>query len=122
MALMLRVNGIILFVVYSIKTNAVNNRSEINEFRRKLRDHFGDLATRYHLTSLALFGSRVRGEQRPDSDLDVLAHFATTPSLFQLLALEIELSDLLGVRVDLAPSDSLRPAVAQTVLSEQVPV
>jgi uncharacterized protein len=96
--------------------------AQITEYRAKLQAHFPDLADRYRLSSLAFFGSRVRGDERPDSDLDVLARFQETPSLFTILALENELSDLLGIKVDLVLHNSLRPAVARQVLSELVPL
>ena len=96
--------------------------SKVAEYRAKLRDHLADFAKRYHVASLALFGSRVRGESRSDSDLDVLVRFDVTPSLLTLLKLENELSDLLGVRVDLVIRESLRPSIEQRVLTDLVPV
>ena len=100
----------------------MSDQSQIAEYRDKLRAHFPELAQRHRVKSLAFFGSRVRGEGRPDSDLDVLAHFQVTPTLFGILALENELSDLLGVHVDLVLRESLRPAVARQVLADLVPV
>jgi predicted nucleotidyltransferase len=101
---------------------AITIDSKAAEYRAKLRDHLADIAGRYHVASLALFGSRVRGEGRTDSDLDVLAHFDVTPSLLTLLKLENELSDLLGVRVDLVIRESLRPSIKERVLTDLVPV
>jgi predicted nucleotidyltransferase len=80
------------------------------------------LAEQYGVTSLGLFGSYVRGEQRPDSDLDVLVRFQRTPGLLGFIALENHLSDLLGVRVDLVMADALKPRISRRVLAEVVPV
>jgi hypothetical protein len=85
-----------------------------------LSAHREDLASRYHLSGLGVFGSYVRGEQRPESDIDVLADFAVTPSLFTLTALEDDLSDLLGAPVDLAVKSALRPHIGARILSEVV--
>jgi uncharacterized protein len=105
-----------------LESFSMNATSEIANYRSKLREHFADLAKRYHIASLSLFGSRVRGDSRTDSDLDVLARFQETPSLFTLLRLENELSDMLGLRVDLVMQESLRPAVAQRILNDLVSV
>src|SRR5215210_6026702 len=58
---------------------------------------------RWQITELALFGSVLRDDFRPDSDIDVLVTFAPTAdwSLFDHIAMEEELSDLLGRKVDL---------------------
>jgi predicted nucleotidyltransferase len=95
---------------------------QIFEFRERLRQRLPELERRYHVSSLKLFGSRVRGEARPDSDLDVAARFQVTPSLFTWLAMEHELTDLLGVKVDLVLEQSLRPHVAQQVEEESLPI
>ena len=94
----------------------------VSLYRAVLRKQLPTLATRYHVGSLGLFGSYVRGEQRPDSDLDVLVTFDELPSLFGLIDLENYLSDLLGVKVDLVPSDSLKPRIDQRIRRELVAV
>ena len=60
---------------------------------------------------LALFGSRLKGLQRPDSDIDLLVEFepGRVPGLLALSAIEIELGQVLGHRVDLrTPQDLSR--------------
>lgn len=74
------------------------------------------------MCSLAVFGSRLRGEERPESDLDLLIDFDRTPSLFRFLRLEDELSDLLGVRVDLVMRSALKPRIGAQILGEAVSV
>lgn len=87
-----------------------------------LRSALPQLAERYGVKSLGVFGSYVRGDQHPGSDLDVLVEFDRTPTLFQLVHLSDELSERLGVKVDLVPKGGLRPAIAQRVLAEVIPV
>jgi uncharacterized protein len=72
----------------------------VERFRVLLREHLPDLRQRYGVQTLSLFGSYVRGEQRPQSDLDVLVEFAETPGLFAYVELQDTLSELLGIRVD----------------------
>lgn len=86
----------------------------------QLRERRADLASRYHIRELGVFGSYVRNEQRPDSDFDMLVSFTQTPGLLALVALEDELSALLGVRVDLAVKTALRPRIAARILDEVV--
>jgi uncharacterized protein len=74
--------------------------SDIERFRALLREHMPDLRQRYGVRTLGLFGSYVRGKQRPQSDLDVLVEFAETPGLFAYVELQDTLSELLGIRVD----------------------
>jgi predicted nucleotidyltransferase len=69
------------------------------------------LARRYHIRRLELFGSAARGELRPDSDIDLLVEFEDTsaPSLWESQQLQSDLSRLLGGRhVDIAPPEILR--------------
>lgn len=69
---------------------------------------------------LALFGSALRGELRPDSDIDLLVEFepGRTAGLLGLAQLELELTTLLGPSVDLRPLGDLsryfRDRVAST--------
>jgi predicted nucleotidyltransferase len=94
----------------------------VGRIRHMLREQLPFLATRYGVTTLGLFGSYLRGTQRPDSDLDVLVTFDELPSLLRLIDLENYLTDLLGVKVDLVLRDSLKPAIGENILREVVPI
>jgi hypothetical protein len=95
---------------------------DIAELRRILRQHLPLLRERYGVASLGLFGSYVRHEAGPESDLDVLVCFRHTPGLIRFVELENYLADLLGVRVDLVMADALKPTVGRRVLAEVVAV
>jgi len=88
----------------------------------QLRRHLPELAARFHVHSLGVFGSYVRHEEGPDSDLDILVTFDEIPSLLTFIALENQLSDLLGVKVDLVMEDALKPHIGERILSEVVAV
>lgn len=62
-----------------------------------------------HIRRLALFGSRLKGSARPDSDVDLLVEFEQghTPGLLGISALEIELSGMMGHKVDLRTAAEL---------------
>jgi uncharacterized protein len=95
----------------------------LKEIRTRLRKNLPDLQQRYGVSDLWLFGSYVRHEQSQDSDLDVLVTFDNPHlSLIQFIQLEMELSELLGVKVDLVERDSLKPAISQHILHEVITV
>jgi predicted nucleotidyltransferase len=77
----------------------------------------------HHIRSLAIFGSYVRTDYRPESDIDVLVDFEPghVPG-FDFFSLEAELSRLLGRKVDLQTTSFLNPAFRQSALSEAVTV
>ena len=71
---------------------------------------------------LSLFGSTVRGEDRPDSDIDLLAAFDETRqiSLMDVVGIENQLADLLGRPVELVEEGTLKPPVKKSVDAEAV--
>lgn len=62
----------------------------------------------YQPEKVSVFGSYARGDQRPQSDLDVLVKFSAPVSFLKLVKIEQQLSDLLGVKVELLTDNSLR--------------
>ena len=61
----------------------------------------------YQPAMIGVFGSYVRGESNADSDLDILVEFTQTVDLLTIIALEQELSDRLGLRLDLITKKAL---------------
>ena len=96
--------------------------TEISRFKKLLRRHLPFLAENYHVDSLGLFGSYVREEQGPSSDLDVLVTFQRAPSLLRFIELENYLSEAPGVKVDLVVKDALRKRIGERILDEVVPL
>jgi len=74
-------------------------------------------------TALYIYGSRVRGDDRPDSDLDVYVDFDPRRfSFVELVALEDMLSRELGLRVQLGTHDALHPLMRPQIEREAVRV
>lgn len=71
---------------------------------------------------ISLFGSTARGEQRPDSDVDLLAAFDSSRrlSLLDVVGIERQISDVLGRPVELVEEGTLKPRVRRTVDAEAV--
>jgi predicted nucleotidyltransferase len=87
------------------------------------RQALAKFCRRNHIRHLGLFGSVLRDDFRPDSDVDVLVEFepGTQVSVFTLVHVQDELSALLGRTVDMGLRHSLKPAIRDSVLaSEQV--
>ena len=78
------------------------------EYARILREHLPELRVRYGVKSLGIFGSYVCGEEQEGSDLDVLVEFSRSIGLFGFVGLNIDLSDLLGIKVDIVMKGALR--------------
>ena len=94
----------------------------LEEIKRKLVEHKEELKERYKVKQIGIFGSYVRGEQQGTSDVDILVEFeeGARLSLLDIVGLEIELSDLLGVKVDLVEKGTLKPHIGRHILEEVV--
>ena len=78
-----------------------------------------EFCRRWRITELALFGSVLRADFRPESDIDLLVEFEPGARIgFMALGrMQRELAALLGRPVDLVPKDGLKPLIRQEVLN-----
>ncbi|CAG0944015.1 MAG: hypothetical protein EFKGCFLK_01843 [Rhodocyclaceae bacterium] len=83
-----------------------------------LARHKPELARRFGVTDIALFGSTARGEARPDSDVDVLVSFDGPATSKRYFGVQFYLEDLLGCAVDLVTDKALRPELRPYVERE----
>ena len=97
---------------------------DLTEIRRILQEQSDYLADEFGVRVVGVFGSYVRKEQRPDSDLDLLIELDRPPkiSLIGLVELEDYLSQLLGVQVDLAIKTNLKKRIGARILQETIPI
>ncbi|HOO54139.1 MAG TPA: nucleotidyltransferase family protein [Methanothrix sp.] len=103
-------------------TTMHSDRPSLDEIVRALREIMPDLALRYGVKHLGVFGSYVRGEADEESDLDILVEFEDPPTLWEFIRLERELGDKLGVKVDLVMKKTLKPGIGEAILKEVVAV
>ena len=84
------------------------------------RQKIAEFCRRHHIRKLALFGSVLRDDFGPHSDVDVLVEFepGTTVGFLRLAAMELELSEMLGRRVDLRTPAELSRYFRDEVLRE----
>ncbi len=72
--------------------------------------------------NVRIFGSVARGDAGPDSDVDILVEFEPGRSLLDHAGLMLDLSELLGCKVDVVTDRGLRPRIRDRVLLEAVPL
>jgi hypothetical protein len=97
--------------------------AEIDEhIRETLRLHKNELYERYNVESLFVFGSVRRGTARPDSDIDILVRYQTTPGMFAFLNLKQYLEGIVGRPVDLVTEGSLKKQLKNGILQEAIRV
>lgn len=79
-----------------------------------------EVCRRFEVLELAVFGSFARGDDRPDSDIDILVEFAPGAriGLWKFGELEAELSSLFGRKVDLVSKRGLKPRIRPYVLRD----
>ena len=94
----------------------------IDEIQDRIRKLMPILRDKYSVTELGVFGSYTRGDQKADSDLDILVSFEETPSLFTFIELENFLSDRLGVDVALVMRKALKHNLEKPILDEVIPI
>lgn len=92
------------------------------EIKNVLSEHIKELEQKYGVKELGIFGSCLRGEQRKDSDLDILVEFKSDAKidLIKFVELEEYLSELLGIKVDLVLKSGLKPMIGERILQEVI--
>jgi hypothetical protein len=82
------------------------------------KEKIGEICRRYHIQKLSLFGSVLRDDFGPDSDVDVLVQYQPGQTVgFEVFDIEKELSGLFGREVDLVTEKYLNPRLRERVLN-----
>lgn len=92
-----------------------------NEVLRLLALHQEELG-RMGVKSLALFGSVVRDEARPESDVDVLVEFGQPVGLFRFFEVQCRLEEIIGAKVDLVTRGAVIEELREEIYGEAVSV
>lgn len=80
------------------------------------------IAAAHGARNVRVFGSAVKGTDRPDSDLDLLVDVPPGTSLLRIVGLQLAIEDALGVRVDLCTDRELHPELRDRILAEARPL
>ena len=94
----------------------------LREHLYRNRDLIRAIALKHGASNLHVFGSVVRGEERPDSDIDLLIDLAETRGFADYLALVDELESFFGRRVDVIIRRSLSPHFRPDIEAQATPL
>jgi uncharacterized protein len=100
----------------------MNAEPNLELILRRLRALLPDHRHRYGVDTLEVFGSRVRADVGEGSDLDLLVTFTEVPDLLTFISLENDLSEGLGLPMDLMMRRALKPRLRHRILGEAIHV
>lgn len=86
----------------------------------RLRAEKEYLNKKYKVTRLGVFGSFARGEETPDSDVDILVEFSEVPGMRDFFSTEEYLEKILNRRIDLVRQTAIRPELKDRIMSEVI--
>ena len=95
---------------------------KIEQLLREKRTEIQRIAAQHGATNVRVFGSVVRGETGPDSDVDLLVDTGPETSSWFPAGLVIDLEELLGCKVEIVTEKGLNPHLRERVLQEAVPL
>lgn len=85
-----------------------------------LADQMRPILTRYGVLRAGVFGSYARGDETADSDLDLLVEFPAGTSLLDLVSLQMDLREELGLRVDANTYRAIHPLLRDRILEDEI--
>lgn len=80
------------------------------------------ILARHGAKRISIFGSYARGEAKPDSDIDILVEFSERKSLLDIIGIEQELCDAVGMKVDLLTEKSISPYLIDRIKKQMVTI
>lgn len=97
----------------------MGDKKSLSTIVKMLRLHDADVRERFKITEIGVFGSYVRGEQREDSDIDLLVEFEKGYKTFDnYMELKFFLEEILTSKIDLVIKTAIRDEIKQNILSE----
>ena len=107
---------------FSLLMCLMNNKDmkKFKDIKEIIVKHSDELKERFRVKEIGIFGSCIRGEQKKQSDIDVLVEFEEPVSLLGVVRLENFLTNLVGIKVDLVPKRDVRPELRERIYKEVV--
>ncbi len=92
----------------------------LNSLLKILKEHREEIQKNFRVKSLRVFGSTVRGENKPESDIDILVEFNGPATFDDYMGLKIFLEDILGKQIDLVTEKALKPRLRPYIEKEAI--
>ena len=108
----------LIFPISEILNTIKRHRIIMKVNKEQLFKKIISLIKKHGAKKIAVFGSYARGEEKPKSDIDILVEFSERKSLLDLVGIEQELSDTLGIKVDLLTEKSISPYLIGRIKKE----
>jgi hypothetical protein len=96
----------------------MGEKLKLNQNLQQMTEQMLPYCKQQGICKLGIFGSFARGTARPDSDLDLLVDFIHPTSLLTQIRIERELSELLGIKIDLVTEQGLSPYLRDQIKAE----
>ena len=93
---------------------------DLEEIKKIIHEYKDEFKKEYGVSSIGVFGSYSKEEQKKTSDIDILVEFQKPIDLFAFVHLKNHLSELLGLNVDLVMKKALKPNIGKKILEEVV--
>jgi predicted nucleotidyltransferase len=93
---------------------------KISNIIKSRRKEILDIANTFGAKNIRVFGSMARGEENPESDIDIIVEMEEGSSLLDIIAIKQDIEELLGRKVDVVTEASLSPYIRDAVLREAV--
>lgn len=90
----------------------------VNDIKKIIRENRKALEEQYNLRTIGIFGSYAAGNQKKNSDIDILVDVKRPMGFIKFIKLEQYLSRLLGIKVDLVTPKALKPYIGKRILQE----
>lgn len=94
----------------------------LNEILKKLKKFQNLLRDKFGIEEIKVFGSYAKNKQTSKSDLDIIVKFKKVPGFIELIKIEEELTDLLGVKVDLLTEEGISPFIREYIEKETISI
>ncbi len=92
----------------------------VEEIEEILKSFKNDIKQNYKAELVGIFGSFARGEQKSNSDVDILVKFYKDATLFDYMRLSMFLQEKLGIDVDIVPQDTIREELRERIVKEVI--